>query len=388
MSSTIKLDHLLETAKEIANSTLLLTCAKVDEEAHWPEEGMRALQRAGLGGLLVPTDCGGHGQGLLAMVQVCEILGQSCGSTSMSFGMHCVATAVIAAKATESQKERFLKPIARGEHLSTLALSEPGTGSHFYLPQVKLVSDSDGTFTLQGKKSFVTNGGHADSYVVSTVAAESGASGGTFSCILVEKGAPGLKWGHPWNGVGMRGNSSITLELDHTRISKQNLLGEQGDQIWYVFEVIAPLFLMAMAGTYLGIAEAALQEAITHLKNRKYSHSGAALADQPVLQHRIGTLWAELEQTRQLVYHAARLGDLADPNALPAILSSKAQVADTAVRVVNEAMTLMGGIAYAEGSKLSRHLRDIRAAHVMAPTTDILRTWTGRALLERPLLGD
>lgn len=388
MSSNVKLDELLESARAVGKSTLLPNCRKIDEEAQWPEEGLRALQNAGLAGLLVPTDCDGHGQGLLAMVQVCEVLGQSCASTSMCFGMHCVASYVIAAKATEDHKERFLRPIARGEHLSTLALSEPGSGAHFYLPQTRLTSDQGGDFKIAGRKSFVTNGGHADSYVVSTVAAEPGAPAGKFSCILVEKDAPGLKWGHPWNGIGMRGNSSISLELADVQVPRNNLLGEQGDQIWYVFEAITPFFLMAMAGTYLGIAEAALQEAVTHLKNRRYSHSGATLADQPVLQHRVGTLWSEVEQARQLVYHAARLGDSADPSALPAILSSKAQVADTAVRTVNEAMTLMGGIAYAEGSKLSCHLRDVRAAHVMGPTTDILRTWTGRAILERPLLGD
>lgn len=378
----------LAAAEHVSKTVVRDHAATVDAEAQWPEPGMRALQKAGLGGLVVPTDCSGMGLGLLALVRVCETISQQCASTSMCFGMHAVGSAVISAKATAAQKRDFLEPISVGEHLTTLALSEPGSGAHFYFPETRLTQDESGHFELNGQKSFVTNGAHADSYVISTLASDAEGNVGRFSCVVAPHGTPRMNWGTLWNGVGMRGNASRTLELAGCRVPVANLLGEEGDQIWYVFEVVAPYFLMAMAGTYLGVAEASLQDAILHLKDRRYSHSGGTLADHPVLQHRIGTLWAELEQTRQLVYRAATLGDAADERALPYILSAKAQVADTAVRVVNEAMTLQGGAAYAQGSPMSRHLRDIRAAHVMAPTTDILRTWAGRALLDLPLLGD
>ena len=184
----------------------------------------------------------------------------------------------------------------------------------------------------------------------------------------------------------MRGNSSRGMRLDGVRVPAGNLLGEEGDEIWYVFEVVAPYFLMSMSATYLGIAQAAFEMAVQHVKSRRHTHSGDALADVPVIQATLGELWAGLEKTRYLVYHAARLGDLGDARALLAILSSKAEVADTAVRLTNEAMTLCGGIAYRENSQLARLLRDARAAHVMSPTTMLLRQWTGRALLGLPLL--
>jgi alkylation response protein AidB-like acyl-CoA dehydrogenase len=186
----------------------------------------------------------------------------------------------------------------------------------------------------------------------------------------------------------MRGNASRTVELRNVAVPSRDLLGQPGDEIWYVFEVIAPYFLVAMAGTYLGIATAALEEARAHLTKRRYSLSGATLAQQPVLQHRLGTLWAEVERTRRLIYHAAVQGDTGASDAVIALLSAKAEVADCVVHVANEAMTLTGGIAYRENADLGRHLRDARAAHVMAPTTDLLRTWTGRLLLGLPLLGD
>jgi alkylation response protein AidB-like acyl-CoA dehydrogenase len=313
-------------------------------------------------------------------------LGQACASTAICFGMHHVATAVIAAKATERQRKEYLEPIAAGDHLTTLALSEPGTGAQFWLPQTALTSDRDG-WRVNGEKSFVTNGSRADSYVVSTVAADPDAPPGEFSCVVVDADSPGLSWHGTWDGIGMRGNSSLGAALSDVPVTEDALLGAPGDQIWYVFEVVAPYFLTAMAGTYLGVAQASLAEATAHLRSRRHAHTGRALASEPGLQHRLGVLWAQVEATRRLVYWAAEEGDSGGPETLPALTAAKAQVADTAVTVTNDAMTLVGGMGYRDRHPLERHLRDARAAHVMSPTTDILRTWTGRALLDVPLLG-
>jgi alkylation response protein AidB-like acyl-CoA dehydrogenase len=301
--------------------------------------------------------------------------------------MHSVGAAVIAAKATSEQRDEYLRAIGSGTHLTTLALSEPGTGANFWLPQTAL-AETDGGYRVTGTKTFVTNGGQADSYVVSTVAADPQAPPGQFSCVVVPASAPGVEWGDPWRGLGMRGNSARLVSLRDVPIGRRELLGGEGDQIWYVFNVVAPFFLVAMAGTYLGIAAAALDTATQHLMARQYSHTGATLAQQTVLQHRLGTLWAQVERTRRLLYFAAEEGDTAGPLAVPALCSAKAEVADCAVTVVNEAMTLVGGIGYRGGGILDRLLRDARAAHVMSPTTDLLRTWVGRALLDEHILGD
>ena len=345
---------------------------------------MRALLKAGLGGLQAPRAVGGHGQGLFALGVATEVIGRACPSSALCFGMHCVGTAVIAAKATADQQHRYLRPIAEGRHITTLALSESGAGIHLYLPATKLVLDG-AHYRVDGTKQFVTNGGHADSYVVSTQAS-SQVDGGDFSLLIVDKDAPGLAWQDPWRGLGMRGNSSRGLVLQSARVRRDNLLGEEGDQVWYVFEVVVPYFLMAMAGTYLGVASAAVQAIGEHLRTRRYEHSGESLRHVQLLQHRYAELWMDVEKTRALIYAAGRLGDLGDPSALPYVLSCKAQAGETAVRVTNEAMTLAGGTAYRENSLLARLLRDARASHVMSPTTDMLKTWTGRALLGLPIL--
>ncbi len=375
------LKPLVAAARSACDGTIAAHAQRVDADACWPAESMRALADAGLMGLNVPVRLGGHGQGMVALSLICETVAGACSSTAMCYAMHCVATAVIAAKATPDQEERYLRPIAAGRHICTLSLSETATGSQFYFPQTKLKRMDDG-FLVTGEKAFVTNGGHADSYVVSAES-PSGAAG-DFSCLLVDRDA-GMQWLDPWRGFGMRGNSSRGMRLADVHVPRANLLGAEGDQVWYVFEVVAPFFIMGMAGTYLGVATSALDATIQHLRARTHA-TGDALAQSPVIQQRLAELYMDLQRTRALVHAAALAGDNGEPDALPLILSAKVAAAETAVALTNGAMTLCGGIGYRDDARLSRLLRDARAAPVMAPTSDQLRAWTARALLGLPLL--
>lgn len=380
------LQTLVGAARDIATTITAATVAEDDRDARWPAATMRALADARVTGLLAPTSIGGHGEGMVGLVAISEALAQESGSAALCFAMHCVGTAVLAAKATDEQRDRYLVPIARGEHLTTLALSEPTSGAFFFYPETALAATPDG-FRVTGTKSFVTNGSHADSYVLSTTAVtETPEDDGAFSCVVVEGDRPGIEWRDPWHGLGMRANDSRTMHLAGVQIPRTGLLGAQGDQLWYIFEVVAPFFLMAMAGTYLGVAQSAFDEALTYTGTRRYGHSGELVGQSPVVAHRLGTLWGQLEATRQLIYSAAAKGDAGAADALPSILACKAMAGDTAVTIANEAMTLCGGSAYRENSRLARILRDARASHVMAPTTDMLKTWVGRALLNLPLL--
>ena len=125
-----ELGSVLGRVAEIASSVTAGEAERVDRDASWPEGSLRALQAAGLGGLVVSADDGGLGLGLFALARACEILGEQCASIALCFGMHCVGAAVISAKATPHHRERYLEPIVRGKHVTTLALSEPGTGAH------------------------------------------------------------------------------------------------------------------------------------------------------------------------------------------------------------------------------------------------------------------
>ena len=153
------------------------------------------------------------------------------------------------------------------------------------------------------------------------------------------------------------------------------------------FQCHHAVFLAAVASTYLGIAASALEEAQKHVLRRRHTYSGN-LSHAPVVQHRFGTLWGMLERTRRLIHGSAASFEAGEPDALTGIMAGKAEIADSAVTIVNEAMTLTGGRSYAEDSKLARHLRDVRAVHLMSPTTDLLRTWIGKHYLGVPFLAD
>lgn len=379
-----RLEKLRTRVEEVAEETISPQAERVDAEAEWPETGLRALQEEGLMALHVPRRFGGMEEGMLALVVACETLGRHCSSTALCYGMHCVGTAVIAAKATRYQEEHYLSAIAQGRHITTLSLSEKGVGGHFYLPQTSLRREGE-EFVVNGEKAFVTSGGHADSYVINTLAGEAGHDEGEFSCLIVDAETPGTAWGEPWQGIGMRGNSSRTLSLQNVRVPAENLLGEVGDQVWYVFEVVVPFFLMAMSGTYLGIAQAALDHTIQHMKTRRYGHSGEKLEELEPLQKSVAHLWTDIEKSRLLLHSAAEMGDRGDPNALAPTLAAKADIARVVSRVTDEALTIGGGTAYGANSRVSRLLRDARAAHIMAPTTEMLTTWLGRTLLNQPL---
>lgn len=382
--STLDDVELRERLADLARTVVLDEVADV-EAYRWPERSMRALQAAGLGGLTVPQRYGGLGKGLTGLVIAGEELGRISASTAICFCMHAVGAAVLAAKATEDQAARYLVPIAEGRHLTTLALSEPGTGAHFYEPASALHREGD-HYRVRGAKTFVTNGGHCDSYVITTMTEAGEAAPGLFNCLVLDEGTPGMRWEGTWQGIGMRGNSSIGLKLDDARVPVANLLGEAGDQTWYVFQVVAPYFLMGMAATYLGLAQSALDFATDHARERAYAHTGQVLAEVPAVQSRIAGMWLTVQQARFMIYQAADRGDLAAPDALPFILAAKALAADAAVNVTNEAMTVTGGQGYRENSMLWTLLHDARASHVMSPTTDILKQWLGRDLLGLPLL--
>lgn len=377
--------RLRNIAREVTASVIAPNAAAVDREAKWPKASLQALGDAGLMGLHIPKRLGGHEQGLLALAVLGETIAEGCASSALCYAMHCVGTAVIVAKASSYQEDRYLVPIVEKQHVTTLALSEQGTGSHFYFPQTQLNLQGD-VYRVNGVKQFVTNGGHADSYVISTQASDPDSEAGDFSCLIVDRDSRGITWTGDWSGLGMRGNSSRAMNLDNVEVPAANLLGQEGDQIWYTFEVVAPYFLVAMAGAYLGIAQAALAVARQYIQERRYAHSGERLADVAILQYRIAEMATAVQKSRGLLHHAAYLGDMGDGEAMINIMMAKADAADLAATITNDAMTCCGGSAYRDNSELARMLRDARAAHVMSPTTDMLKTWCGRLLLGRPLM--
>ncbi len=369
-------DAVLAAVREVARERIAPAAAEVDHESRFPADGLRALSDVGALGLLISPEQGGAGGGLTALADACETIGGACASTGMVFLMHSVAAFTVAGGGGASAPA-WLKHLSR-DALGTLAFSERGTGAHFYAPELK-TEQRNGGLSLSGRKSFVTAGGHAN---VMLVLVQSEGEG--LDCYAVEKAAHGVSFDGTWEGLGMRGNSSIAVSFDNVRLESDALIGQTGGGAALVFGVIAPAFLIGLAAVNVGIAQAAVSAAIAHAADRRYP-DGTTLAELPTIQHALADMDLETRSARALVRRAARLADDGDESALVTVMEAKVCATDTGPRVIQQALEVCGGQGYTPALPVERHLRDAHAGAVMAHTNAVLRTWIGKALAGLPV---
>jgi alkylation response protein AidB-like acyl-CoA dehydrogenase len=381
---TISIQDVLAANEKLAKEQLAPGADLIDATRSFPRQNLQALGHSGVLGLLVPTEFGGAGGGIPEMVQVVERMALACASTAMVTLMHYCGTAVIVAQGSTPLKQRLLPAIASGQHLTTLAFSEAGSGGHFYMPVSEIKTTADG-LSLTAQKTFVTSAGEADSYVVSTRKALS--SGPTdLDLYLVAKGTKGFEVGKPFEGLGLAGNSSAPMKLDSVKLSEEDRLGNEGSGFQTMMEVVLPHFQVGVAAVSLGIASAAFQAASAHVTSRKYEHAGgAALTAIPRVQFLAAEMTLELRSSRAYLAETLRRMVTGDPETMLDVLGVKARAAEAALAVVSRAMTLGGGAAYGRRGGLERNFRDAQAASVMAPSTDVLKEFLGKACLGVPL---
>jgi alkylation response protein AidB-like acyl-CoA dehydrogenase len=361
----------LAAIRDEAAPRIAAEARSVDRERAFPGTGLRALAEAGGYGLLVPERAGGTGGSLSALVGACEAVGAACASTGMVYLMHSVTAATVAGGGGKNA-DRYLRSMAAGELLGTLAFSERGTGAHFYAPELR-ASRANGAVHVSGRKTFVTSAGHADLYLVLVQGEGEG-----LDCYAVEATNGGLSFDGAWLGLGMAGNSSVAMELD-VDLPEQARIGAPGQGQELVFTVVAPFFLLGLGAVNVGIARAASEAAIEHARNRRYP-DGSSLAEIQFVQHELADMDSRVRSACLLLAEAARLGEAGDEAALVAIMEAKVAATETAVEVTQGALEVCGGQGYTPALPIERHLRDARAGTVMAPTNAILKSWIGKAL--------
>jgi isovaleryl-CoA dehydrogenase len=367
----------LAEVQDLARTCIAQGAAEVDRESRFPDEQLSALARAGALGLMVPRDRDGAGGGLAALARGCELVGGACASTGMVFLMHCVTAATVSS-AGGRHAARLLEGMANGAMLGTLAFSERGTGAHFYAPELR-AEHRGGEVVVSGRKSFVTSGGHADVMMLLLRGEREG-----LDCYVVGKDDPGVRFEGLWEGLGMRGNSSIAVEFDDVVLGGDARIGDAGAGAGLVFGVVAPVFLVGLAAVNVGIAQAAASCALEHAKSRRYP-DGSRLVEVATVQHALADMDIDVRAARALLHEAARLGDAGDEGALVALMEAKILCTDVAARVTQGALEVGGGQAYTPALPIERHLRDARAGAVMAPTNGVLRTWSAKAIAGIPV---
>ncbi len=371
----------LKIADDLAENQLRPNADALDEAATFPKENFDALAKSGLLGLRIPKDLGGMGADVLTSVLVIERLARACGSTGMCFKMHCESTEPIWRLATDDQKERFVKPIANGERITTTAIAEAGTGSHVWSLQSS-IKPVDGGYDLANvRKGWVTSSEHADLYF--TPAMLDDADPGHFTSFVLEKSE--VKWSvdAPWKGLGMRANASSPMTFSGT-VPTANRLGGESSWPTEVMPVFMPFSMITFAAVYLGIAEGAYATSLDHVTGRAYGDTGSKLAEIDGIQRYIGEMKLALDQTRALVYLVSNLietGDIAD---VAPLIECVCAADETALFVTRTAMNIGGGRSYGGANPLGRYMRDAQAGSVMAPTDDMIKLRVGRMQLGLP----
>ena len=370
----------VSNAKEIADRVLAPAARQNDKDGRFPSEAVETLGREGLLGIMLPTEVGGSALGPRTFAAVTATLAEADASVAMVYLMHMSAAATIAAARRDANVAQTLKEIGAGRHLSTLAFSEAGSRSHFWTPVSRAQRNGAGV-RLTAKKSWVTSAGHAQSYVVSSLAPD-GTGPTDTTLYLIPASARGLSVTGPWDGLGLRANASAPMILDDCEVPSALQLTNDGAGFPTMLQVVLPLFNLGTAAVALGLCRAAVAGTAAHLKSARFEHLGQSLGESlPTLRAQLATMQIDTDGL------SARLDDLIDHLERPRdttvlrVLETKAAAGELAIGVTSAAMRACGGAAFSKHMSIERLFRDAHAGAVMAPTGDVLREFIGRAVL-------
>ncbi len=358
-------------------AALAATHAADTDRGIFPKATLKAMAEAGLLGLVSSREVGGLGAGLAAAAHVVERLARECASTAMVACMHYSATAVIEAHGPLAIR----KDIAAGKHLATLAFSEAGSRSQFWVSLGTAVADGENV-KLTGRKSFATSARHADSYVWSSKPV---AGAELTSLWLVPRTTAGLRIDGAFDGLGLRGNDSSPITAEDAKVPATARLGDDGAGFGIMMGVVLPWFNVLSAAVSCGLMEAAVQRTATHAAGTTFQHAGSSIADLPTVRAYIARMRIKTDHSKalQLDTLAAMLANRADT--MLRVLETKAAAGESAAEVTDLAMRVCGGAAYRKDLAVERIFRDARAALVMGPTTDVLYDFIGKAVCGLPL---
>ncbi|MFQ3677830.1 MAG: acyl-CoA dehydrogenase, partial [Fimbriimonadaceae bacterium] len=257
--------------------------------------------------------------------------------------------------------------------------------SHFWAP-VSQAQDDGEYVVLNGIKSWVTSAGHADGYVATTRAA--GADNPmAITLYLIDGADGGFRIESAWDSLGMRGNASAPMVMEGLRLPKTRALTAEGQAMDTMMGAVLPTFAVGNSAVSVGCCEAAVGATRSHLTGKKLEHLGQSLADLPNLRERLAKMRLRTDQARAYLATAVDALESGDPAAMLWALGTKAQAADAALEVTDIGMRACGGAAFSKHLGLERIFRDARAMAVMAPTSDVLHDFVGKALCGMELFG-
>jgi alkylation response protein AidB-like acyl-CoA dehydrogenase len=366
-----------KTARDFAERVILPRAAAIDASEAMPGEVLRGLGDLGLMAVNVPADLGGAGAGAVAYALAVQEVARACASTAVTMSVTNMVGETIAHFGTDAQKGRHCPVLARGDQgLGCFALSEPDAGSD--PGAMKSTARRDGgDWVLCGGKQWVSGGSAAAVLIVWARTAPPGTGARGISCFLVEQGAHGLRFGRPEDKMGLRGSSTVPIELVDCRVPAGALLGQENEG----FKVA----MMALDGgrigisaQAIGIARAALEESVRFAKDRRTF--GVPIGNHQAIQVKLADMQTQIEAAQLLSLRAAWLKEARRPFTREASMA-KLFASEMAVRVCNDAVQIHGGYGYTRDFPAERHLRDARVTTIYEGTSEIQRLVIARSAL-------
>jgi alkylation response protein AidB-like acyl-CoA dehydrogenase len=355
--------------------------ADYDRDAAFPERDVEELRQEGLLGLMVPAPLGGMGAGFEEYTRVAVALAGGNASTALLFNMHAsvtgglasisdeVAAGMGAAESFFEARDRILRA-AVGGAMYGVAITEPDVGSRLSALR-STYEPEDGGYRIRGTKAFCSGAGHLDGYLVAARRADPSDDAPVVSYFLVPDGE-GLRVDETWDPLGMRATASNGMEID-AWVTEDALLGGVEGLVLPLAHAMPQWLVASYAAVYVGLAEAAIREADSYLRDRTVAGERGALARLAAVRQRVGRAEAEVEAARLTLERAARLVDLrpGDPETNRWTYRAKLLAGDVAMRTAASMAEACGLGALRRGAPLERILRDARSGALMPPASDV-----------------
>ena len=346
------------------------------EAGEFPRELLTQLGELGLMGITAPEELGGSAMDFTSYIIAIHELSKVSAVMGVILSVHTsVGTNPIIYFGNDEQKQRYVPKLASGEYLGAFCLTEPSAGSDAGALQSKAVKDGE-NYVINGSKVFITNGGEADIYIV--FASTSSEEKHGISAFIIEKGTPGLIIGKDENKMGLHGSRTVQLTFDNCRIPVSNLLGEEGEGFKIAMANLE-VGRIGIAAQSLGIAEAALDAAITYAKERV--QFGKAIVLQQGVGFKLADMATAVEAAKLLVYRAADLRAKGLPCGQEASMA-KMFASRAAVQTAIEAVQIFGGYGYTEDYPVERYFRDAKVTEIYEGTSEIQKIVISKHLLK------
>ncbi|HEX2827110.1 MAG TPA: acyl-CoA dehydrogenase family protein [Burkholderiales bacterium] len=369
---------LIDSVRELARERIAPKAAEYDRTGEFPWENVEAINALGLNAMFVPEEYGGAPLSYAAYLECVREISKACASTGVIWATNFHAMKPLIDFGTEAQKQRLLPRLAEGA-LASLTITEPTAGSDATGMKTEFRPDGD-EIVVTGTKTFITNGAHADLYMLFGKWSEIEDGRNAISVMVFEKGTPGLSVVREEDKMGLRASSTATLAFDGCRVRRDNLLGAPGEGLRILLASLNKS-RPSVAAHALGVARAAWEDAVAYINDRR--QSGRRIVEFQGIQFMLADMATDLAMCEAWLWHVARLvdGGASDFGVEASMLKMRAS--DLAMRIATEAVQLHGGYGYCKDYRVERLMRDAKITQIWEGTNQIHRQFIGRSFVDK-----